>query len=99
MKDLESRFEELENIMNNNEVLQEIVTDLKNDAIELQNALIVILKWHYKYFEENEECRFDCPEDTECIDCIHVKICDYKNIIEKATEKTWAEIIKEKRDE
>ena len=84
MKGFEERFEELENIINN-EVVRDIVTDLKNDTIEILDALIKCTK-RYCY---------NCPDPDTCSSqkCGNYK---YINLIEKATGRKWAEIIEEK---
>lgn len=64
-------------------------------APEMLDALIDFVRWHKKQFEDNDGCPFNCACEGshDCYECIHVKFCNYTNIIERATGMSIDEAI------
>jgi len=80
--------------------MQRAIADADKEAAETKDEMLDVLIesyiWHKAQFEDNDGCPFDCDSEMEheCHDCIHVKFCDYKSIIERATGLTIDEAIK-----
>jgi hypothetical protein len=68
---------------------------LEQQNKELLQALIEMVKWHQSIFQQSKICKFDCAGNEDCYECIHVQYTGYINLIEKATGKSWKEIINE----
>lgn len=68
---------------------------LRAAAPEMLDALIDFVRWHKKQFEDNDGCPFNCACEGshDCYECIHVKFCNYTNIIERATGMSIDEAI------
>lgn len=62
-------------------------------APEMLEALIDMYAIHEEDFNK-DGCSFECPKngEGECHYCPHVRVHDYRHVIEKATGKTWEEL-------